>query len=175
MRRIAMVLVCLASTTTVALADEPVVTTSGLRNGFSLSAGQEFGGPGNVSATMFGIDWRIGWRFTEAVSVHLDSHMSFGSLKSDYETGFTGTLGSAVVGEFKLPMGLFFGGGAGWGVLNNPNGPMVQAGVGYYLFKTREPGKHRHLNVALDYRGISVGGVYGYVNHVALSIGYDRF
>ncbi len=176
MRRLALAMVCLASSTSVALADEPLPKTSGLRNGFSLSAGQEFGGNTNVSATMFGVDWRIGWRFTEAVSAHLHSHMSFGSLDSDVETGFTGTFATAVVGEYTMPFGLFGGVGGGWGVLNNPNGPLLEARVGYYI-SGAEPtvAKKRRLNVALDYRAYAVGGPYGTVNQVQLTVGYDRF
>ena len=51
----------------VAAAQSASVTesTSGLRNGFSLSAGQEFGGDRDVSGTMFGFDWRIGYRVSE--------------------------------------------------------------------------------------------------------------
>src|SRR5262245_14899867 len=55
--------------------------TSGLRNGFSLSAGQEFGGDRDISGTMFGADWRIGYRINEPFSVYLHSHLSFGSAK----------------------------------------------------------------------------------------------
>lgn len=174
MRRITMALVCLAASSSTAFADE--ATTSGLRNGFSLSAGQEFGGDRDISGTMFGVDWRIGWRFTREVSAYLDSHLSFGSAKEgNGASGFTGTFGSAVIGEYKLPMGLFVGAGGGYGVLNNPNGPMVQARIGYYPFETKVVGKKRHLNIALDYRGISANQGYGFVNHVAISIGYDRF
>src|SRR5687768_11389954 len=115
MRRFSLVVVCLASMSSVALAQgaepvegapaepapaeaapvepgpaasmpapEPVAvaaSTSGLRNGFSLSAGQEFGGDRDISGMMFGVDWRIGWRVNEAISVHLHSHLSFGSAK----------------------------------------------------------------------------------------------
>lgn len=157
-------------------APAPTPSTSGLRNGFSLSAGQEFGGDRDISGSMFGVDWRIGWRISEPLSVYLHSHLSFGSAKEgNGAAGATGTFAAAVVGEYSLPMRLFVGGGAGWGVLNNPNGPLAEARVGYYPLKTNAVGKARRLNVALDYRAYFANQGYGMVNHVALSLGYDRF
>ncbi|MCA9678280.1 MAG: hypothetical protein H6709_01870 [Kofleriaceae bacterium] len=62
MRSLSVVLVCLVSSSSVALADpDPgAPPATGLRNGFSLSAGQESGGDRDLSATLFGVDWRIG-------------------------------------------------------------------------------------------------------------------
>ena len=157
-------------------APAPAPSTSGLRNGFSLSAGQEFGGDRDISGSMFGVDWRIGWRISEPLSVYLHSHVSFGSAtEGNGAAGTTGTFATAIVGEYSLPMRLFFGGGAGWGVLNNPNGPLAEARVGYYPLKTNAVGKARRLNVALDYRTYFANQGYGMVNHIALSLGYDRF
>lgn len=177
MRRFSLVLLILASSSSVALAQAATTTTTtGFRNGFSLSAGQEFGGDRDISGTMFGVDWRIGWRVSEPISVYLDSHMSFGSAtEGNGASGFTGTLASALIGEYKLPMGVFVGGGAGFGVLNNPNGPIVQLRAGYYPLKTRSEGKARRLNVAIDYRMFFANQGYGTVNHVAVSLGYDRY
>jgi len=177
MRSSALVLVCLASSTSVALADEPAGSTSGLRNGFSLSAGQEFGGDRDLTATLFGVDWRIGWRIDESISAHLHSHISFGSgHEGNGASGFTGNFATAVVGEYTMPFGLFGGVGGGYGVLNNPNGPLLEARVGYYFSGAKPtPVKKRRLNVSLDYRAYFANQGYGMVNHVAVSIGYDRF
>jgi hypothetical protein len=156
-------------------APEPA-STSGLRNGFSLSAGQEFGGPRMISGTMFGFDWRIGYRISEPLSIYLHSHLSFGSAhEGNGASGTTGTFASALVGEYLLPMGLFVGGGGGYGVLNNPSGPLAEARVGYYPMKASGPGKSRHLNIALDARFYFADQGYGTVSHIALSLGYDRF
>jgi hypothetical protein len=157
-----------------AAAPAPEVATSGLRNGFSLSAGDEFGGPHMVSGMMFGVDWRIGYRISEPLSLYLHSHLSFGSIKDGAAQGATGTFAAAVVAEYLLPMGLFVGGGGGWGVLNNPNGPLAEARVGYYPMGSSGP-KARHLNIALDARFFFADQGYGTVNHIALSLGYDRF
>jgi hypothetical protein len=183
MRSFPAVLLCLASSSlaflassSLAFADEPDPTPSGLRNGFSLSAGQESGGDRDISATMFGVDWRIGWRINEPIAIYLHSHLSFGSAtEGNGASGLTGTFASAVVGEYQLPMGLFFGAGAGYGVLNNPSGPLLEARVGYYPFGTNSVAKERHLNIAIDYRAYFASDGYGTVNHIALSLGYDRF
>jgi hypothetical protein len=177
MRSLSTVLFLLVSSSSVALADDPPApSTSGFRNGFSLSAGQEFGGDRDISGTMFGLDWRIGWRVSEPISIYLHSHLSFGSAKEgNGNSGLTGTFASAVMGEYKLPMRLFVAGGGGYGVLNNPNGPLLEARVGYYPFENDSPGKQRRLNVAIDYRAYFANQGYGTVNHVALSIGYDRW
>jgi hypothetical protein len=128
-----------------------------------------------ISGTMFGIDWRIGYRISEPISVYLHSHLSFGSAhEGNGASGATGTFASALVAEYLLPMGLFVGGGGGWGVLNNPNGPLAEARIGYYPMKgTTE--RSRRLNIALDARFFFADQGYGMVNHVALSLGYDRF
>lgn len=154
----------------------PEPSSSGLRNGFSLSAGQEFGGDRDISGTMFGADWRIGWRISQPISIYLHSHLSFGSAKEgNGQSGVTGTFASALMAEYLLPMRVFVAGGAGYGVLNNPNGALIAARVGYYPMQTNSIGKARRLNVALDYRSYFANQGYGQVNHIALSLGYDRF
>ncbi|HUS30139.1 MAG TPA: hypothetical protein VMZ53_16645 [Kofleriaceae bacterium] len=155
-------------------------TAKGLRNGFSLSVGQEFGttmAGQSFSGQLYGVDWRIGARFSEAISVYLHSHISFGTVGPDQGGGggVTGNIAGAVVAEYMLPMRLFAGAGAGYGVLNNPNGPLVEARAGYYPFKTNASGKARRLNVALDARWYMVGDQIGTVTQLSLSLGYDRF
>src|SRR5262245_13920526 len=105
MRSSSMALVCVAFMTSTAAADgtttdgapvapapnTPVVVAPApaplpapdlgmhLRNGFSISAGQEFGsGPSSgFSGQLLGGDWRIGMRLNQDYSVYLDSHLSF--------------------------------------------------------------------------------------------------
>jgi hypothetical protein len=179
MRSFALGLALVAFSSSAALAGDLAVATStpGFRNGFSLSAGQEFGGDRDISGTMLGVDWRIGTHLSEPVSVYLHSHLSFGSATENggANSGVTGTMAAALVGEYRLPMNLFVGAGAGYGVLNNPNGPLVEARVGYYPLKTSATGKVRRLNVALDYRMFMADQGYGNVNHIAISLGYDRW
>ena len=153
---------------------------TGFRNGFSLSAGQEFGTTDSgveISGQLFGVDWRIGAQVTKAIAVYLDTHLSLGTVKGGASEGTTGNFATALVGEYTLPMRLFIGGGFGYGVLNNPSGPLAQVRIGYYPFEKTSQGKARRLNVALDTRlyFIDEGGDGLTMKHIALSIGYDRF
>jgi hypothetical protein len=201
-----MVLLCLASLNAVARADgeqvataadpataptptvsapapAPVPAASGgisLRNGLSLSVGQENGsGPSaSLSGQLYGVDWRIGAKITDNIAAYLDSHLSFGTAHVGNESGVTGNFATALIGEYTFPMRIFAGGGAGYGVLNNPSGPLVQARVGWYPFEAQGDGKSRRLNVALDarfYFTTSNGMDNGTVSHIALTLGYDRF
>jgi hypothetical protein len=160
----------------IAPAPAPVSSGGSLRNGFSLSAGQELGDRGgmSISGQLFGVDWRIGAKINETLAVYVDSHLSLGTV-SGAESGLTGNFAAAVIGEYTLPMRLFVGGGGGYGVLNNPNGPLAQARVGYYPFEKKSDGKSRRLNVAFDARFYFVGEPYSTFSHFALSVGYDRF
>ncbi len=151
-----------------------------LRNGFSLSVGQESGktaAGADISGQLYGVDWRIGAVVTESISVHLHSHLSLGTASVGGSSGATGNFATAVVGEYTFPMRLFVGGGGGYGVLNNPSGPLAELRVGYYPFKKESAGKARRLNVALDVRWYFVddAGTGVTVTHIALSLGYDRF
>lgn len=150
------------------------------RNGFSASAGQEMGTAASgaeISGQLYGLDWRIGARLNNALSVYLHSHLSFGTASVGGGSGATGNFATALVGEYMLPMGLFVGGGGGYGVLNNPSGPLAQLRAGYYPFKKKGTGKSRRFNVALDLRWyfIDDAGTGVTVTHIALSLGYDAF
>jgi len=151
-----------------------------LRNGFSLSAGQEFGttaSGADISGQLFGVDWRIGARINESLSVYLGTHLSFGNASVGGGSGATGNFAAAAIGEYQFPFRLFVGGGGGYGVLNRPNGPLAQVRVGYYPFEHKSAGKARRLNVALDGRWYFVddAGMGVTVSHIALTLGYDRF
>ena len=164
-------------------APTPAPAASGgmsLRNGFSLSVGQEFGettAGESFSGQLYGVDWRIGLKISDAIAVYAHSHLSFGTVGPDQGSGggVTGNMAAAVVGEYTLPFRVFMGAGAGYGVLNNPNGPLLEARAGYYPFKTTSEGKARRLNVALDARWYMVGDPYGTVTQISVSLGYDRF
>jgi hypothetical protein len=161
-------------------APPPAPAASGgasLRNGFSLSVGQEYGsGPSSgLSGQLYGVDWRIGAKITDSIAAYLHSHLSLGTAKIGSASGLTGNFAAALIGEYALPQRIFFGGGAGYGVLNNPSGPLVQLRAGWYPLKKTSEGKARRLNVAFDARFYFAGDNVGTVSHLALSLGYDRF
>lgn len=164
------------SATAPAPAPAPVSGTR-LRNGFSLSVGQEMGsGPSeSLSGQLYGVDWRIGAAINDKIAVYADTHLSLGTASVGGSSGTTGNFAAALIGEYTLPMRVFVGGGAGYGVLNNPSGPLAQARVGWYPFEKTSEGKARRLNVALDARFYFPGEEIGTVSHYALSLGYDRF
>jgi hypothetical protein len=148
-----------------------------LRNGFSLSVGQEWGsGPSSeFSAQLFGADWRIGAQINDNIAAYLCTHLSMGNGKIGAAEGSTGNLAIAVIGEYTLPQRIFIGGGGGWGMLNNPSGALAQARVGWYPFEQHATGKVRRLNVAADARWYMPGDNIGTVTQLSLTVGYDRF
>jgi hypothetical protein len=203
--RITMVLVCLASATGLATADTdatvpaaappaappaaapaaaPTVSVTAqptgatLRNGFSLSVGEEVGsGPSSgLTGQLYGVDWRIGAHISDQLSVYADTHLSFGTAKIGGAGGVTGNFAAAILGEYTLPARVFVAGGGGYGVLNNPSGPLAQFRLGWYPSAAREDGeKSRRLNIALDSRFYFAGDQIGTVSQISLTLGYDRF
>ena len=147
------------------------------RNGFSLSAGEEVGsGPSSgLTGQLFGGDWRIGARIAGDWAVYADTHLSFGTAKIGAASGVTGNFAIAAMGERALPLRTFIAAGGGYGVLNNPNGPLVQARAGWYIFKHDDLSVARRLNVAVDARWYFAGANVGTVTQIALTLGYDRF
>ena len=70
-------------------------------------------------------------------------------------------------------MRIFAAAGGGYGVLNNPNGPLDADPRGWYPL-TQRAIESRRLNVALDAGSTSRGHI-GTVTQMALTLGYDRF
>ena len=202
MRSSSMILACLGFSSSFAFADKgpvvaaatpvapepsatapapaPVQPSSGgmrFRNGFSLSASEEFGsGPSSgLSGQLFGLDWRIGAAINDDYAVYLQTHLSFGNAHIGAASGVTGDFASALMVERTLPARTFVAAGAGYGVLNNPSGPLAQARIGWYPMESSSNTVSRRLNVALDARFYFPSDPIGTVTQVAATIGYDRF
>jgi len=156
---------------------QPADDGARFRNGFSLSASEEFGsGPSSgLSGQLFGVDWRIGARINLDYSIYLQTHLSFGNAHIGATSGVTGDFASALMAERMLPARTFVAVGAGYGVLNNPSGMLAQARLGWYPFETSANVVSRRLNVALDARFYFPGEAIGTVTQLAATIGYDRF
>jgi hypothetical protein len=168
-----------APNATVAPAPAPVPPADDgtrLRNGFSASIGEETGsGPSSgLSGQLYGVDWRIGAHLSGPFSVYADTHLSLGTAKIGGTGGATGNFAFAVVGEAELPARTFVAGGAGYGVLNNPSGPLLQARAGWYPF-AHDATRGRRLDVAIDARFYFAGDAIGTVSQIALTLGYDAF
>src|SRR5258706_6160506 len=114
-----------ATSAPAAIAPAPSPSTNdgmSLRNGFSVSAGEEFGsGPSSgLNGQLFGADWRIGAKINQDFAVYLHSHLSLGTAHIGGNSGMTGNFASALLVERMLPGRAFVAGGGGYGVLNNP-------------------------------------------------------
>jgi hypothetical protein len=147
------------------------------RSGISLGGGVEK--VSVVSGGMFGFDGRLGLQWNDLLGFYVQPHLSFGSLSGDAGgigvTGGTGTFSVAAMGEATFVDRFFVGAGFGYGVLNNPSGPMVQARAGGYLLTSRgEDGVRRKgLMVGVDFRSIFVDGATGVL--VLASLGYEKY
>ena len=196
MRLVSIGLVCLvpaiaAADTQVATATEPAAPPANsaiapapppppapgthLRNGFSLSLGEELGsGPSSgLSGQLYGVDWRIGAKLAGPYSVYADTHLSLGTAKIGSASGYTGNFAFALMGERELPARTFVAAGGGYGVLNNPSGMLAQLRGGMNLGGADTI--MRRWNVALDARFYFAGDQIGTVSQISLTLGYDRF
>src|SRR5262245_18872217 len=147
------------------------------RSGISVGGGMEK--VSVVSGGMFGLDGRLGLQWSDLLGFYIQPHLSFGSLSGEaggigVSCG-TGTLSVAGRGEATFLDRLFVGAGFGYGVLNNPSGPMFQARAGGYLLTSREEngGRRKGLMAGVDMRTIIVEGATGLL--VRASIGYEKY
>jgi hypothetical protein len=147
-----------------------------LRNGFSISLGEEVGsGPSSgLTGQLYGVDWRIGAKLAGPYSVYADTHLSLGTAKIGGTGGATGNFAFAVLAERELPARTFVAAGGGYGVLNNPSGMLAQVRGGWYPMDNGTA-VSRRLNLALDARFYFAGDAIGTVSQISVTLGYDRF
>jgi len=192
MRTHAMLLVCLVSVMHgAARADTPsdappagapavvvVAPADGfrLRHGIDATFGDEFGtgSLSGFSGALGGIDWRIGAQINNALAAYLDTHLSLGTAQMNGASGVTGNFAVAAMGEYTILDHFFVAGGGGYGVLNNPSGPMLQARGGWYpvVSKSRVGPRRRGLMIGFDVREYFVGAN---VTQLSLSVGYEKY
>jgi hypothetical protein len=125
------------------------------------------------TAIMGGVDGRLGVQINDLIGVYAQPHLSFGSFGG--ALGFTGTFTTTAVADFTFIDQLFVGGGAGFGLFNNPTGPVVHLRAGGYpLMGHGENGVRRKgLMVSFDMRlGFITGDT---VIYPMGSIGYEAF
>ena len=150
-----------------------------LRNGISFSGGEEVGsGPSSgFSAALYGLDWRIGAQINNDWAVHAQTHLSFGSGGVGGITGYTGNFCETLMVERMLLDRFFVGAGGGYGVLNNPSGPVLQVRLGGYPLMTTDANeaRRRGLLIGVDYRAYFAGELIGTVSQISVAIGYEKF
>ena len=168
-----------APPTTTAAAAPVVQDGMRFRSGISLGGGIEK--VSIASGGMFGIDGRLGVQWSDLLGFYVQPHLSFGSLSVDQGmtggvgiSGGTGTFSIAAMAEATLVDRFFAGAGFGYGVLNNPSGPMFQARAGGYLMSSRDEGiRRKGLMLGVDMRAIFVDGATGYL--VLGSVGWEKY
>jgi hypothetical protein len=182
----ALLFVCLLSVT--AFADPTTLTTTGaepmdgfrLRHGVAFSAGDEIGsGPSSgLSGALYGVDWRIGGQINNDYAVYLDTHLSFGTAHIGATSGYTGNFAVAAMFERTIMNQFFVAAGGGYGVLNNPSGPLGQLRAGWYplISASDTHARRKGLVVGVDARFYFADAMtIGTVTQLSASIGYEAF
>jgi hypothetical protein len=151
-----------------------------LRHGIAFSLGQEYGsGPSSgLSGTLGGVDWRLGGQIDNRLAVYLDTHLSFGNAHIGASSGITGDFALAAMGEYTLANQYAFAAGFGYGVLNNPSGPLGQIRAAWYPFATTavDSPRRKGLMVGFDARFYFADGMtIGTVTQLSLSVGYEKY
>ena len=152
-----------------------------LRHGITATGGELFGSVQNVSFTesLAGLDWRLGVQLNDDWAAYSDAHMSFGSAMALGSSGTTGNFAEAIMGERTINDKIFVGAGAGYGVLNNPSGPLIAARAGYYPLMSRDDadGRRRGLVISGDIREYfaSQNGQSVTATQLMISVGYEKY
>lgn len=145
------------------------------RGGVSGGVGAEF--VSSATAIVGGVDGRMGLPINDMIGVCAQPHLAFGSYGSGFG-GFaavTGTFTGTAVFDFTFLEQLFVGGGAGFGVFNDPTGAVVRLRAGGHpLQGSGENGiRRKGLMLAVDMRlGFIAGATVVYPMG---SIGYEAF
>jgi hypothetical protein len=161
-------------------APQPVEPLDGMRirNGISLSFGEAFGsGPSSgLTETLTGADWRIGAQVNNLYAVYLATHLSFGSASFGGTSGTTGNFAAALMGERMIDK-FAAGAGVGYGVLNNPSGPLAQIHAAWYPMMSTSvtEARRRGLMVGVDARWYFAGDQIGTVTQLSVGVGYEKF
>jgi hypothetical protein len=150
-----------------------------MRHGVAASFGEELGsGPSSgLSGFLGGVDWRIGAQINNLYAVYVDTHLSFGTAKIGAQSGVTGNFASALMAERTLADKFFVGAGGGYGVLNNPSGPLAQVRAGWYpaMSSSETAARRRGLVLGADVRAYFAGPGIGTVTQLSVSLGYEKY
>jgi hypothetical protein len=141
------------------------------RGGVSLGAGPMFIA---YSGFLAGVDGRLGLQINDLIGVYVQPHLSFGTAKVGAVKGFTGVVAATGLAEVTLMDHFFVAAGGGYGVLNNPNGPVVHFRLGGYpLMGSGEGARRKGLMLGIDTRLFFVPGDTGM--QLMGALGYEAF
>ena len=157
---------------------EPVVE-DGPRFRFGVAGGGGFEAVDGLRAWMVGFDFRLGLQLNDLIGIYAQPHLSFGSFGGAGSglAGTTGTFAVAAMIDFTFIDAFSVGGGFGYGVFNNPSGPMLAIHAAAYPVSGRsEYGpRRRGLSVGVDLRTVFLGSPYGTGVHFLATVGYEAF
>lgn len=135
----------------------------------------------SITAGMGGIDGRLGVQVMDLLGIYAQLHTSLGSF-GDLGTGvafagITGTVAATLVADFTFIDQIFVGAGAGYGVLNNPHGPVVHIRAGGYPYMDfGEDGiRRKGLMLGLDMRIFVLPDSDVVAVYPMAQIGYEAF
>lgn len=143
---------------------------------FGVAAG---GGPlsaDGLDLTYYGVDLRFGWQLSDAIGVYAQPQLGYYKLDGASALfGSGGLIGASVVADYTLMDRFFFGGGFGYGILNNPSGGEIHLRAGGYPLMGRSDDRPRRkgLMLGIDLRFHFVEG-YTFVAPT-FNVGYDAF
>jgi hypothetical protein len=159
-------------------AEAPTNVEGGTRFRWGISGGAGYESVSNVSGPMFGLDARLGVQWNDLLAFYAQPHLSFGALSTSVGgvgvSGSTGTFAMSAMAEATLVDRFFIGLGGGYGLLNNPDGPMFHGRLGGYPLMSKDKhGVRRGLMLGMDFRTIFISGATGLL--IMGSIGYEAF
>jgi hypothetical protein len=145
------------------------------RGGIAFTGGREFVSNADFSATMFGVDGRLGVQLSDLFGLYVEPHLSFGSAGGI--EGSTGTFAAVAMADFTFLDALFVGAGFGYGVFNNPSGPALGLRAGGYPVKRVSTDKPRRVGLvlSLESRFVFLGDPFGTGIQIMGAIGYEAF
>lgn len=145
------------------------------RFGFAGAAGFERANA--VSGWLIGADVRLGVQINDLVGIFVEPHFAVGQVDEGASSGTTGNFTVAGMVDFTLIDRVFAGAGFGYGVANNPSGPMLAFRVGGYPVVTRSTTgpRRKGLSVGLDLRVMFLGAPYDALSEVMFTVGYEAF
>lgn len=162
---------------------EPARPTDGVRfrGAIAAAGGAEFGGTGanSFAIGMGGLEGRVGVQISNLVGLYVAPYLAFGGGDIGGITAVTGTAGVSLLVDFTIADRFFIGVGGGYGVLNNPHGPVIHARLGGYpVMGVGEDGYSRNgLVLSLEARVFlpSFGGEVIPIGQMMGCIGYEVF
>lgn len=143
------------------------------RWGVAGGGGGEFGQ--GVSFWLVGFDFRLGVQVNDMIGIYVQPHLSAGNGDDNGAEGTTATFAVAGMVDITLSDLVFFGGGFGYGVLNNPSGPMLALRGGIYpaLGRAIDRPRRKALSLSFEFRTHFIDR--GPVVQVMGMVGFESF